>query len=488
MKRVFQFALIAALAISWKSVAVASGPAICDPQQSILCIGLGQVFGFEEATDNPRWDENKGTAWLEADGQNVARAAGKLDSYAASFVGTDGNYLWIPRAGQQINGSTVAFWIYPTSAATEQIILSADESTKHGPYLSIVPSGGNVKIKGVAYYGDGRGDVSVTSTATMTLNAWHLVVWGYDQAEAADFLTTADTGRVMYVQVDNGARDKVGLAYFPIIGPYNDLTLGQRRGSGAGYTMPYSGRVDQLTFATRTWDSVDAAEFYATGSGKAYPFVPSVFDSLNDGLVAYWSFNEASNTTRYDSIGQSNLTDVSSSTAQTAGKLGYAAYADSTDHLMVNDNSVIHFSGTDFTLAGWVNVTLTAQTQYIVAKSDTGLSDYEVLADVSPGGALLFRVANGSCSASGASLSSGAWAFVVLEYTYASKTCKVQVNNGTVYSGTGSVQLSGETQPFYFALAYQTTSFDEWGFWKRVLTTQQKTDLYNSGTGRTYPF
>src|SRR3990167_3426310 len=115
MKRLFQFALIVALAVSERSTVAASGPAICDTQQSILCAGIGQVFAFEEASDNPRWDENKGSAWLEADGQNVARATGKLDSYAASFVGTDGNYLWVPRAGSMLNNSVIAFWIYPTS-------------------------------------------------------------------------------------------------------------------------------------------------------------------------------------------------------------------------------------------------------------------------------------------------------------------------------------------------------------------------------------
>ena len=304
-------------------------------QKSALCAGLSNVFQMEEDTDRNRDSVDGGIQLLEASNTDVARAAGKIDSYAASFSGTDGTYLHIPRGGSLINSSTVAMWMYPTSSAGEQIILSADEATKHGPYLSLVPSGGNVKVKGVAFYGDGRGDVSVTSTPTMTINAWHLVVWGYDQAEASDFLTTSQTGRVMYVQVDNGARDKVGLAYFPIVGPFIDLVLGQRKGSGVSYTLPYSGRVDQLTFAGRTWDSVDATEFYNVGSGKAYPFVPSSYDSLNAGLVAYWKFDEAvSSGTRYDSVNQNNATDISSNQGYTTGKIGNAA-----DSTVVNSHS-----------------------------------------------------------------------------------------------------------------------------------------------------
>ncbi len=31
-------------------------------------------------------------------------------------------------------------------------------------------------------------------------------------------------------------------------------------------------------------------------------------------------------------------------------------------------------------------------------------------------------------------------------------------------------------------------SIDEFGFWKRVLTSQERTDLYAAGAGLTYPF
>ncbi len=463
---------------------------VCDPQKSVLCAGLSNVFQMEEDTDRNRDSVDGGIQLLEASNTDVARAAGKIDSYAASFSGTDGTYLHIPRGGSLINSSTVAMWIYPTSSAGEQIILSADEATKHGPYLSLVPSGGNVKVKGVAFYGDGRGDVSVTSTPTMTINAWHLVVWGYDQAEASDFLTTSQTGRVMYVQVDNGARDKVGLAYFPIVGPFIDLVLGQRKGSGVSYTLPYSGRVDQLTFAGRTWDSVDATEFYNVGSGKAYPFVPSSYDSLNAGLVAYWKFDEAvSSGTRYDSVNQNNATDISSNQGYTTGKIGNAA--DSTvvnSTLKVTTNSTIEYNG-DFTVGGWIYTPDVVSQQNIAAKSTAYGGSYEWGIWIQGGSVVTFNA--GNCTTpNSAAISANTWYFIVADYTASTKACRIRLNNGTVYSSTGTTlpSVNSGSMNFGEVSGGATGRRDEWFLYKRVLTSQQMTDLYNSGTGRTYPF
>ena len=402
-----------------------------------------------------------------------------------------------------LNSQSVAFWIYPTSAAAEQIILSADESTKHGPYLSVVPSGGNLRVKGVAYYGDGRGDVSITSNASMTLNAWHLIVWGYDQAEASDFTTTSLTGRVMYVQVDSGARDKVGLAYFPIIGPYNDLLLGQRRGTAAGYTLPFSGRVDELTFAGRTWDSLDVIEFYATGTGKPYPFTTTAYLSLNDGLVAYWKMDEAvSSGTRYDSINQNNAADPTT-VAYAGGKIGLAAYDDAiTDRLSVASSSQIEYSG-DFAVGGWAYVTSWADSSGVVLMGKTNVStskaEWEIRALGSGNAGLL--VANSAgwystyCLASQTRPSLDAWHFWIAEYTASTKTCTIRVDNGTVYSGTGATNPAVQSDiGISFGTDFSGTSngvigyFDEWFMYKRVLTPQEETDLYNVSVGRTYPF
>ena len=133
---------------------------------ALLRSALSNVFQMEEDSDRNRDSVDGGIQLLEASNTDVARAAGKVGSYAASFSGTDGTYLYIPRGGTLINSSTVAMWIYPTSAASEQIILSADEATKHCPQLPLVPSAGNVKVKGHSAL---RATVAVTSASPRSL-------------------------------------------------------------------------------------------------------------------------------------------------------------------------------------------------------------------------------------------------------------------------------------------------------------------------------
>ena len=77
----------------------------------------------------------------------------------------------------------------------------------------------------------------------------------------------------------------------------------------------------------------------------------------------------------------------------------------------------------------------------------------------------------------------------------ASNTTNIQVNDGTVDSVSHSGGVYNGTADFALgALFIGTPSYhfdglvDEVGFWKRVLTSQERTDLYNSGSGLEYPF
>jgi len=262
------FALLALGAAFLVAPSQAAGPAICDVQQSPLCRSLNSVYSFEENSDSPRWDENKGIAWLEAEGQDIDRASGKIDTYAASFSGMDGNYLYIPRAGALMNSQTISMWIYPTSNIGEQIILSGDEVGKPAPYFSVVPNGSYVRARLTIPYGDNRGSTTVDNNTDLSLNTWYLVTFGFEAAASTDFTTTNLTGLVAYVRVNDGTRVEGALAYFTL-GYANDLILGQGLGV---HHLPFSGRVDQLTFADRPWKDADVNAFYNSGSGTSFPF------------------------------------------------------------------------------------------------------------------------------------------------------------------------------------------------------------------------
>ncbi len=100
-----------------------------------------------------------------------------------------------------------------------------------------------------------------------------------------------------------------------------------------------------------------------------------------------------------------------------------------------------------------------------------------------------FDVNSGNClTTETPAISANTWYFIVADYTASTKTCRIRLNNGTVYSGTGTTNPSVLTAPLTFSYPYSVGYYDEWFLYKRVLTAQQITDLYNSGAGRTYPF
>jgi hypothetical protein len=80
------------------------------------------------------------------------------------------------------------------------------------------------------------------------------------------------------------------------------------------------------------------------------------------------------------------------------------------------------------------------------------------------------------------------------EFAYSGKRLlNIQVNNGPVDSLPYSSGVAISTSPFAIgatgnAIDLLDGAVDEVGFWKRVLTAQERTALYNSGLGLTYPF
>ena len=86
-------------------------------------------------------------------------------------------------------------------------------------------------------------------------------------------------------------------------------------------------------------------------------------------------------------------------------------------------------------------------------------------------------------------MSTGASYFVVGWHDSVNNTLNIQVNNGTVNSlawtagvlnGSADFAIGArrDTAPLYF-----DGRIDAVGLWKRVLTSGERTSLYNSGTG-----
>lgn len=216
--------------------------------------------------------------------------------------------------------------------------------------------------------------------------------------------------------------------------------------------------------------------------------------ALTDSLISYWKMDEASGDA-VDAHGSSTLSDNNTVTTGTGiingARLFTAANLEYLSHVSSAD---LQTGNIDFTFALWVKPAADFTTGVMLAK-DGGLSntrDYTVhLFSADPyvyfnGGTVIINV--------GTSISSASWSYVVAWHDAAADTLNIQLNNGTVHStatsGTAPDVSDSEfrigASAYSGSEAYFNGMIDEVGFWKRTLTTQERTDLYNSGAGLPY--
>jgi hypothetical protein len=219
--------------------------------------------------------------------------------------------------------------------------------------------------------------------------------------------------------------------------------------------------------------------------------------SLLTDLVAHWKLDEESGT-RVDSHGSSDLTD-NNTVLYEAGKFGNAAalvnanseYLSSTDNAALSVPSNQSFTFTLwFKAATFVNSGLLGKATGFTASSTeyylTSASSSIVRIIASDGTTVV------TTSITGLSLSAGTWYFLAGWYDSVAQTLNLQLDNGTPVSQAcvnGSQDLSsgfaigrvGAVAGFSFNGAIDSVSF-----WKRVLTSDERTALYNSGDGLDY--
>src|SRR3990172_6707396 len=229
--------------------------------------------------------------------------------------------------------------------------------------------------------------------------------------------------------------------------------------------------------------------------------------TLEKNLISYWPLNETSAGTsqvnRADAFGTNTLTD-NNTTPSTDGIKGNAGNftTANTEYLSIADNVSLSTGNIDFTVSAWVKLTTKTTSQMIASKCDSGSAGlcewflyYNQAADrfyfglwnTSGGVALATAVANNFGSPS-----TGVWYHLVGWHDATADTANIKVNNGTANSASyGAGSISDSTGKFEIG-AYLTTTLpmdgaiDEVGFWKKILSSQEITDLYNSGNANTY--
>lgn len=169
------------------------------------------------------------------------------------------------------------------------------------------------------------------------------------------------------------------------------------------------------------------------------------------------------------------------------------------DYLTIADNATLSLGNIDFTIAGWVYLDSKGATSQTIAMKGTANSNVGIefrLHWITGTDRFQMGVSNGTTLTSVTATTFGApststWYFVVAYHDATADKIYIQINNGTADEAAHTVGSQDTSGNFHLGFNTGTSNYwsgrlDSIGFWKRTLTTAEKTWLYNSGSGRLY--
>jgi hypothetical protein len=223
--------------------------------------------------------------------------------------------------------------------------------------------------------------------------------------------------------------------------------------------------------------------------------------TLLTSLISYWKLEEASGT-RADAVTASgnDLTDNNTVT-QNPGIIANAAQFTrvNTEYLSHADNASLSTGDIDYTVAAWVYLDSKPGNMGIIAKDSGGANREYVLQYTNASVRFVFTVLDTAGSTIGlvtantfGAPSTGTWYLVVAWHDSVNNLVGISVNGGTADTAATTGVPADKTATFYIGADQAVSNWDgridEVGFWKKVLTATERTNLYNGGAGRTYPF
>ena len=213
--------------------------------------------------------------------------------------------------------------------------------------------------------------------------------------------------------------------------------------------------------------------------------------SLLTDLVSWWKLDEESGT-RADAVGAHDLTDVNTVLYDT-GVIGNSAKFDNTNGEYLEKSGIspaIDIRGMSF----WVKPLATDATyEFYLGAIDAWASDISLQVYKYNTQIVANATADGLVQATTTALVAGNWHHITAWWEDSEKKVYICVNNGTPVASSATtgthdtaakIILSGAAAGSFHASA----NIDLAGIWSRVLTADERTELYNLGAGKDYPF
>lgn len=213
--------------------------------------------------------------------------------------------------------------------------------------------------------------------------------------------------------------------------------------------------------------------------------------AINTELMACWDMDESSGP-RVDSEGGNHLTD-NNTVGYAGGKHGNSALfvRANSEYLSIADNAYLSVQDISYTWVGWFYVNSFPGYQAIFEKGESGAEDYALFYETGSNN-LIFRSYNGVTTAdqvthTGAKNTS-AWYFFAAIRNKETGLISLAINNGTPVTAPITLVQGDTTKQFTIGQRVGTWFFDgrveELAFWKRALTQEELTWIYNDGAGR----
>lgn len=214
-------------------------------------------------------------------------------------------------------------------------------------------------------------------------------------------------------------------------------------------------------------------------------------------LISHWKLNEASGDA-IDAHGSNDATETSGTIASGAGKIDASRdfEAADTEYFQKTDNADLSTGNIDFTVCFWCNLESLINNMCAVTKGGFSASSHEYTVYINDNGGWNFRLTVGGSSLvildSTTTIVTGTWYFVVAWHDATANTLNLQVNNGSVDSKAHSSGVPDSSTAFRIGASaaglYWDGLIESVSFFKRILTSDERTVLWNNGDGLAYPF
>lgn len=341
---------------------------------------------------------------------------------ALSFDGTD-DYVdtKIDDPLDLTGAMTISVWVFHRSNATTQHIISKNNNPNESPFqLALIASTNIIRW----YHANGVNSDLISSTDTVSLNAWHHIVAVRTASQVTFYI--------------DGVQDSAGWqsynASYPAASAVS-VKIGTRGDAGNAF---FDGKIDELRIYNRALSSDEVSRLYKLQK-------PRVSGGLtNSGLVGYWAFDDGGGTRAEDSSVYNSTGTLTSGPTWTNGKNGKAIFFDGVDDYVDIGNTSAVAPPNAITITAWVKATTTTVTQDIIDDDNNGTIGYFLR--ITSSGKLFGRI-NSVTVTGNTTIQANVWNHVALVYDGANVYVYLNgISDATPAARTGTITYSGSSK------------------------------------------